>query len=184
MSVASLVLLVSPFIIFDLRYKMPDNFAGKMLYPTSAQAYMRPEAAQALVNAAQELYTTYGYKLVVWDAYRPHSVQKKMWEICPDERCVANPAKGSNHNRGLAIDCTLADKDGKLCKMPTAFDDFTAAAHRGDYKQCSDAVKKRMQIFERVMYKHGFTGLSTEWWHYDFPSADRTIYDISFDELP
>ncbi len=183
MSVPLLVFIASPFIIFDLRYTTPDNFVGKVLYPPNARAYARKEVAAALVNAAQELYAKHGYKLVIWDAYRPLSVQKEMWKVCSDERYVGNPAKGSNHNRGLAIDCSLADKDGNLCAMPTKFDDFTPAAHRGDYKKCSKDVQKRMHIFEEVMYRHGFTGMPTEWWHFDFPSPDRTILDISFDEL-
>jgi len=182
-SLPSLVFIASPFIIFDLRYTTPNNFVGKVLYPSTARAYARKEVAHALVQAAQELYTKHGYKLVIWDAYRPLSVQKDMWRVCPDKKYVANPAKGSNHNRGLAVDCTLADKDGTLCAMPTEFDDFTSAAHRGNYKHCSADVQKRMKIFEEIMYKHGFMGMPTEWWHFDFPSTDRTILDISFEEL-
>lgn len=133
-----------------------------------------------------------GYKVKVWDGYRPHKVQFKFWDIVKDkfehpEDYVADPKKGSRHNRGAAIDITLLDKDGKEIDMGTKFDDFSKKAHR-DYKELSDEVQKNRKILEETMTKNGFVGLPTEWWHFDFQEAlkkpqNYPILDVSFDEL-
>lgn len=179
----ALMLIVSPFMVFNLPYKTVNNFTNSVLYPECAKAYARPEVTRALCAVAQELYEKHGYKLLVWDTYRPHSVQFKMWDLVPDERYVGDPKKGSHHNRGLAVDVSLAYPDGTACEMATDFDDFSPAAHRGDRSKLPEAIRKRMDLLDEVMFKHGFKGISTEWWHFYFESDDRTLYNITFEEL-
>ena len=92
-----------PAATIDLRYATSKNFTGKKLYPKGKETYVRIAVADALKQAQDEL-NRLGYSLKIWDAYRPHDVTKKMWDLIGDERYVANPAKGSGHNRGLAVD--------------------------------------------------------------------------------
>lgn len=166
----------------DLRYMTPDNFAQQAVYPTTAKAYLVKEAAQALHYAQEELKSK-GYCLLVWDAYRPLSVQRIFWQIVPDERYVMPPSKGSRHNRGCAVDVTLLDKQGNLVEMPTAFDDFSEKAHR-DYQDISPIAHQMRSLLEEVMVKHGFEGLPTEWWHFDFKGwQQHPLLDVTFDEL-
>ena len=108
-----------------------------------------------------------GLQLLIFDGYRPLSVQKKMWTVYPDSRYVANPDNGSRHNRGCAIDLTLADSLGMPLAMPTPYDDFTEKAHV-DYMDLPARQLANRALLKVVMEKHGFTGLRTEWWHFDF----------------
>ena len=94
------------------------------------------------------------------------SVQKKMWAKFPLDGYVANPAKGSNHNRGAAVDLTLVDKEGRELPMPSDYDEFSERAHR-DYAGGTEEQRKNRQILEDEMTKEGFHGISTEWWHFD-----------------
>ncbi len=108
-----------------------------------------------------------GFGLKIYDAYRPLSVQREMWAIYPHEGYVANPAKGSRHNRGAAVDVTLINlKDRKELLMPSAYDEFSEKAHR-DFSDTSGEAIRNRNLLERVMEKHGFIGLPTEWWHFD-----------------
>lgn len=153
-------------IILDIRYATENNFVGKPVYQ-SAHAYLVKEAAQALANAVQE-FDRLGYYIKIWDAYRPLPVQKIFWQLVPDERYVADPAKGSCHNRGCAIDLTLVDKKtSKELDMGTDFDNFTELAHR-TYDKFPPHILENRKLLERVMHKHGFIGLPTEWWHFDY----------------
>ncbi len=111
----------------------------------------------------------------IFDAYRPLSVQKKMWAKFPLEGYVADPAKGSNHNRGAAVDVTLVDKNGEELPMPSPYDEFSERAHR-DYAGGTDEERKNRKILEDAMQAEGFRGISTEWWHFD--DADAKTYPI------
>ena len=105
-----------------------------------------------------------------------------MWELVHDDRYVADPSKGSGHNRGLAIDLTLI-KDGKEVNMGTGFDNFTDSAHR-DFTALPEAVLKNRLLLQTAMEKHGFKGLATEWWHFSFPNDGRyDVLDIDFKKL-
>jgi D-alanyl-D-alanine dipeptidase len=107
-----------------------------------------------------------------------------MWEVLPDSNYVANPAKGSRHNRGAAVDLTLVDRNGKELEMPTGFDDFTERAHRNYSGGSAQALKNR-QLLEDVMKKYGFIPLATEWWHFDAPGWDKfSILDVPFGAIP
>ena len=135
------------------------------------------------LDSVQRELEKVGLGLKVWDCYRPLSVQKILWSIVPDERYVANPAKGSRHNRGCAVDLTLVDSLGNELPMPTKYDDFTEKAHR-DYYNLPDTVIKNRKILEDVMKKYGFIPLPTEWWHFDAQGWENfSILDIPLKEL-
>ncbi len=155
--------------VIDLRYATPDNFTGAVLYPV-ARCKLRRAVAARLVVAARALRQQ-DRRLVLWDCYRPSSIQAELWKRVPDPRYVADPRLGSKHSRGAAIDVGLADHQGAPVALPTRFDDFTAAAHR-DHALAGDgpaAIEGRR--LERAMIAAGFVPLPTEWWHFDAPDA-------------
>ena len=154
-----------PGLMTDVRYATNQNFTRQILYD-SATPYLVAPAADSLVAVQNELKRM-GLQLVVFDGYRPLSVQKKMWAVYPDSRFVANPANGSRHNRGCAIDLTLADSLGHLLEMPTDYDDFTEKAGASFMDLPSVAIQNRA-LLKQVMERHGFIGLGSEWWHFDF----------------
>jgi D-alanyl-D-alanine dipeptidase len=164
---------VNPHVVLDIRYATTNNFTGQKVYD-SANCLLRASTARKLSDAQRELEPS-GLNLKVYDCYRPLAVQRKFWSLVPDERYVANPAKGSRHNRGAAVDLTLVDRNGQELPMPTPFDDFTDKAHR-DYAQLPPEVLKNRALLEQVMTRHGFVGLPTEWWHFD--DADWPSYPI------
>lgn len=154
-----------PGIVLDIRYATTNNFTGQRLYP-SAKCYLRRAAAKKLRDAQAELGAS-GYGLKIFDGYRPLSVQRKMWEVFPQPGYVADPKKGSRHNRGAAVDVTLIRlADGGELTMPTPYDDFTERAHRNFTDLPEEAIRNRA-LLEAVLTKHGFVGLPTEWWHFD-----------------
>ena len=177
------IIKVNPTIKLDIRYATTNNFMGKVLYP-SARCYLRASVAEKLNRVQKELRSK-GLGLKIFDAYRPLSVQKKLWDACPDERYVAHPKKGSKHNRGSAVDLTLIDlKTEKELEMPSAFDDFTAKAHRVYSAMRSDIVRKNCRLLEDVMVKHGFVPYKYEWWHFDDSNWELyDLLDVSFDAL-
>lgn len=173
---------VNPNIVLDIRYATENNFLKRKVYPV-ARCVLRGAAARRLVQVQQDLEKK-GLGLKVYDCYRPLSVQKLMWQIKPDPNYVANPAKGSRHNRGAAVDLTLVDRNGKELEMPSGFDDFTERAHR-DYTGGNPQALKNRQLLEDAMKKYGFIPLATEWWHFDAPGWDKfTILDVPFGAIP
>jgi len=164
-------------IVTDVKYATENNFTKKILYP-SAKIYLRNAAALQLVKVNDYLKKTHSKSLKIFDGYRPLSVQKFMWSILADERFVANPAKGSRHNRGAAVDLTLIDSKGDELDMGTPYDDFTDRA-KPDYPDISKSVKTNRKILKETMEKFGFTQLETEWWHFDFTGWEKySILDI------
>ncbi|WP_051084354.1 M15 family metallopeptidase [Segetibacter koreensis] len=170
-------------LITDFKYSTDCNFTHKKLY-TNPDAYGRLTVAYALKKVQEDLVTK-GLALKFFDAYRPYSVTKEMWKAVPDERYAANPAKGSGHNRGTAVDVTLVKiPSGQELEMPTKFDDFSERAYH-NYKKLPENVLQNRQLLKTTMEKFGFHALSTEWWHYSL-SDTTTIYevlDLSFDQL-
>ena len=151
--------------LLDIRYATKFNFTGEKLYPAPA-AWLHRDAAAALSKAQAELRKL-GYGLRVFDAYRPLSVQQKMWDLIRDERYVSNPAVNrGRHTRGTAVDVSLADLMGNPVPMPTGFDDFTDKAHR-DSPDWTPAERANSQLLEKVMVEAGFEPFPTEWWHFD-----------------
>lgn len=171
-----------PNVVLEIKYATEDNFTHKIVYP-AAKAYLVSQAAEALFKVQEEL-NKQGLGLKIFDGYRPLSVQEKFWQLVPDERYVADPKKGSRHNRGCAVDCTLVYlENGKELEMPTPFDDFTEKAHR-DYMNISENVKSNRDKLEEIMKKNGFIGLPTEWWHFDYQGWEQyPLLDKNFNEL-
>lgn len=161
-----------PDAIIDLRYATENNFTGMQIYAFE-DAWLRYGTVKKLAEAADELREQ-GYRLKIWDAFRPPAAQWKLWEICPDPTYVSNPNKGySSHSRGNTVDITLCYADGSELLMPTGFDDFTPAADR-DYSDVSDEAAGNALLLEKVMSDFGFKPYSGEWWHF----SDRTVYEV------
>lgn len=170
-----------PTVIFDIRYASSNNFTGQQIYP-KAGAYMVKPAAEALENVVADLNER-GLSIKVFDAYRPLSAQKKLWEMKPDPTFVADSKTGSRHNRGAAIDLTLINLKGKTLPMPTDYDEFVeAAAH--SYTNLPDTVLENRSILKETMEQHGFVSLDSEWWHYDYQGwKEYPVLDLDFDEI-
>ena len=142
------------------------------------RTFLRKPAAEALAKVQQELKTK-GFGLKIFDAYRPYSVTVTFWELVKDEKYVANPAKGSAHNRGLAVDLTLIDiKTKKEIDMGTGFDNFTDSA-RHSFNSLEPQVKLNRKMLRDIMVKYGFDMFDTEWWHYSWPNnSDYELLDL------
>lgn len=173
-------------IALDIRYATENNFANARVYPI-ARCLLRAEVAERLVRVHRALRAE-GYGLKIWDCYRPISVQQRFWELVPDARYVARPSfdrdgtpiGGSKHNRGAAVDLTLVTIGGADVEMPTDYDDFTERAHRG-HAGASAAARRNSTLLEEAMEAEGFTGLATEWWHFDGPGWRQ--YELSDEPL-
>lgn len=173
-----------PQLQYDLRYASTNNFMHRKMYAANTRyTFLRAPAAHALAAVQQELNGR-GYGLKIFDAYRPYSVTVSFWELVKDERYVANPSKGSGHNRGLAVDLTIIDlKTGKELDMGTGFDNFTDTAHH-EFTQLPQAVLANRELLKTMMQKHGFALLETEWWHYYWPNnKNYEVLDIPFHKL-
>lgn len=154
-----------PEVVVKLRYATVDNFTKQRVYPADARCRLRAGVVGKLRAAADSLRDR-GLRLLLWDCYRPRSVQRRFWELVPDPRYVADPKKGSRHNRGAAVDVTLVDAQGRELDMGTGFDDFSERAHR-DYAGLSGEASRNRRILEEAMRAAGWKGLPTEWWHFD-----------------
>lgn len=173
-----------PNIRYDLRYASTNNFTGKRLYSKKLKnTYLRTAAATALAKVQTDL-NQQGFGLKIYDAYRPYGVTIRFWETIKDERYVANPSKGSGHNRGLAVDLTVIDlKTGKELDMGTGFDNFTDTAHH-IFNQLSQSVLDNRKLLKETMLKHGFELFDTEWWHYAWPNdREYEVLDLDFGVL-
>lgn len=172
---------VVPGAVFDLRYASVNNFIGKALYPFDG-AYLRRSTAEKLAKVEKALEKK-GFRLLIYDAYRPLSAQKELWKAKPDRRFVADPATGSTHNRGGAVDAGLAGRDGKALDMPSAFDAFVPEAAHGAPGVPAER-RARAEALKAAMTAAGFVALPEEWWHYE-DSAARAwpLLDVPFEEL-
>lgn len=172
-----------PSLVIALRYAGDSNFTGKKIYPPASDAYLRRAAVKKLAAVQQQLFRK-GIGLKIFDAYRPWWATAKIWELVKDERYAADPEKGSNHNRGIAVDCTIIDlENGKELNMGTGFDNFSDTAHH-PFKALPDSVLENRLLLKNLMEKNGFVALETEWWHYSLPNAkDYEILNINFDAL-
>ena len=172
-----------PSLIYDIRYATTNNFTGTQLYQKGDQTFLRLPAARALMLVQNERAPK-GYGLKIWDAYRPYRATQTMWNLVQDERYVANPAKGSGHNRGLAVDVTIIDlATGKELEMGTGYDNFSDTAHHS-FQNLSATVMQNRSLLKTIMGKAGFTALPTEWWHYYWPNDKAyDVMDFSFEQL-
>ena len=175
---------LDPTIVYELGYASTRNFTGAPLYPTDTKyTFMRRPAALALLAVQKELRTK-GLGLKIWDAYRPYAVTVAFWERVHDERYVADPHKGSLHNRGTAADLTIIDlATGKELKMPTGWDAMNDSAHQGNMNLPKDMIDNR-EFFRSVMERHGFEIFQTEWWHFNWPHPEHyDVLDLDFKTL-
>ena len=173
-----------PQLVYDLRYAGINNFMHRRMYPAgTVRTFLRLPAALALVNVQEELNEK-GLGLKIFDAYRPYSVTVKFWELVKDERYVANPAKGSGHNRGIAVDLTIINLNtGEELNMGTGFDNFTDTAHQTFTNLPKEILQNRL-LLKSIMEKNGFKALDTEWWHYFLADGNRfELLDIDFKKL-
>jgi D-alanyl-D-alanine dipeptidase len=165
--------------VIDMRYTTADNFTGVRLYPADAGCYLLPDAAAALMDAGVLLVAS-DRALLVYDCYRPLSVQEQMWAVFPRPGFVARPsATGSVHNRGAAVDVGLVDGRGAPVELPTAHDDFTPAA-AADAPGHSPAATENRAILQAAMRAAGFTTIRSEWWHFNGPGGAPLALDLPF----
>ena len=156
--------------VFDMKYATDDNFLKAKVYDC-AECYLRLQTVKALVQA-NEKFMKKGYRIKIFDCYRPLDIQKKMWQIVSNPEYVADPKKGSIHNRGGAVDITLVDATGKELDMGTTFDYFGAASAH-DYDDLSDEVKKNRKLLRNGMTRFDFRIFKSEWWHYNLKNASQ-----------
>jgi D-alanyl-D-alanine dipeptidase len=166
---ARLVQIARPSIVVSLAYATPQNFTGQVLYDDS-RAWLHPEAADALYRAADSIAAT-GLRLVLLDAFRPISVQHALWAIRPDPEFVADPAIGSDHSKGIAVDVTLADASCVL-DMGTDFDAAVPQSHH-DRSDISAIANDRRFLLRKCMTAAGFQENPMEWWHYALTDGHR-----------
>ena len=167
----------------DIRYATSDNFVGRPVYG-EARAFLQIPAAQALVRVNEQLRKK-GLGLVIFDGYRPWAITKLFWDVVPDDhrKFVANPEKGSKHNRGCAVDLSIYDLNtGDLLPMPSGYDEFTERASP-DYQGGTDEERANRDMLRSLMEAEGFFVNPNEWWHFDYKDWENyAISDISFDE--
>lgn len=167
----------------DIRYATENNFVGKRVYP-EARAFLQKPAASAVAGVHKRL-AKMGLGIVIFDGYRPWSITKLFWEVTPEDKrkFVANPANGSKHNRGCAVDLSIFDlKTGELIDMPSGYDEFTERASP-NYAGGSEKQRANREMLRKLMEDAGFTVNPNEWWHFDHKDWEKyAIYDISFDD--
>ncbi len=175
---------LDPTLRFDIRYATARNFVGRPVY-AEARAFLQKPAAEALLRAHRELAQR-GRGLLIYDGYRPWSVTKLFWEVVPAEKrdFVANPAKGSKHNRGCAVDLTLYDlRTGREVEMPSDYDDMTERASP-DYPGGTPEQRAARDLLRAAMEKVGFTVEPNEWWHFNHQDwRQYPILDIHFSAI-
>ena len=154
--------------IYDMKYATEDNFLKAKVYDC-AECLLRLKTVKALV-AANKDFIKKGYKIKLYDCYRPLSIQKKMWEIVSNPEYVADPKKGSIHNRGGAVDISLVDANGTELDMGTPFDFFGIQASH-NYTKLSKEVLSNRKFLKKIMVKNGFNSFDSEWWHYNLKTG-------------
>jgi D-alanyl-D-alanine dipeptidase len=169
---------------YDIRYATTRNFMGVPFYDT-ALAFLQRPAAEALVRAHRTLRAQ-GYGLLIHDAYRPWYVTKMFWDATPDslKRFVADPAAGSRHNRGAAVDLTLYDvATGRPVAMPSGYDEFTERAYP-NYAGGTSAERENRARLRAAMEAEGFSVYEYEWWHFDYGDWRRyPVMNVRFRDL-
>lgn len=155
---------IDPTILVELKYQTSDNLAKKPIYPPEFRAQLRRGVAVKLAGAQRTLGLL-GFRLKVWDAYRPMEAQRLLYAVNSDPRYVAAPGQRSMHNRGVAVDVTLTDASGNEVAMPTGFDAMTPAAHYF-YDGKDRLIRYRLLALQKAMRENGFFACRTEWWHF------------------
>ncbi|GAA4337477.1 hypothetical protein GCM10023149_46930 [Mucilaginibacter gynuensis] len=171
-----------PGIVLDIRYATKNNFTGQPVYK-QARAFARLPVVKSLQKIQTDLKPL-GLGLKIFDGYRPYTITVKFYEVAKDTTFVADPRKGSRHNRGCAIDLTLINlKTGKELDMPTGYDSFKKEA-AANYGPLSPQKLHNRELLKKVMEANGFSVYPSEWWHYDFKGWDKFgLLDIPFEDL-
>jgi zinc D-Ala-D-Ala dipeptidase len=159
-----------PGLVLEIRYATADNPFHRAVYDTPVFA-LRRSVALLLARVARSLEPR-GLRLVGFDGYRPLSLQKLLWELCPVVGYVAPPERGSNHNRGSAVDVGLADLEGRRLEMPSDYDEFTERSHH-TYEGGSEQARRNRALLRAAMEAETFSANRMEWWHYDAPDPKR-----------
>ena len=172
-----------PGLVVDLRYATEDNFVSRNLYGSNDCAWLHREAAAGLQAAQQSLLKSHPQlRMVVLDALRPHRVQEELWAYFKGSELrqyLADPARGSIHSYGMAVDVTLLDAQGAELDMGTGFDELSIVSHpQHEEVHLQQGLLTTTQLANRLLLRltlqhHGFQGISTEWWHFDFGDRDR-----------
>jgi D-alanyl-D-alanine dipeptidase len=178
------IVKLDPTIRLDIRYATKNNFTGRPVYK-EVRAFLQRPAAEALVRVNNALRKQ-GYGLVVFDGYRPWAVTKVFWDITPEDKkqFVADPSKGSRHNRGCAVDLSMYDlKTGKEVTMPSAYDEMTERSHI-NYQCATPETRRLRDTLRAAMEAEGFNVYEPEWWHYDYKDwREYPILNLSFKEI-
>lgn len=171
-----------PSIALDIRYATKNNFMKQRMY-SQARAFARKPVVEKL-EQVQEALKKKGLGLKIYDAYRPYAVTLSFYEKASDKNFVANPNKGSKHNRGCAVDLTLIDlKTKKELAMPTPYDSFAPEA-AANYVALRPEVQKNRDYLIAIMHANGFRVIPNEWWHFDFIGWEKYgLMDIPFEKL-
>ncbi len=156
--------------VVDLRYATDRNLVGRALYPPGARCLLLRPVAERLARAAARLRDR-GLRLRLYDCYRPLAVQRELWRRFPRPGFVADPRRGSNHNRAAAVDVGLAAADGAEIELPTAFDAFEPRAGAFATEGVSPAARRHRDLLRTAMLAEGFRPNRREWWHFDAPEA-------------
>ncbi|MEN0002868.1 MAG: M15 family metallopeptidase [Bacteroidota bacterium] len=162
-------------IFVDMKYATTDNFVTEKMYECS-RCFLRPEVAKQVVQIHHMLKEE-GLALRLYDCFRPRPIQWKLWEKVPDPRYVSDPRKGSMHNRGAAVDLTIAQADGTPLEMGTGFDYFGKEAYH-TYTNLPDSVLQNRNKLKGIMEENGFRGIRTEWWHYSYTKQSYPLSDM------
>lgn len=175
---------LDPTIHLEIRYATTNNFLGTVFY-SQARAFMQRPAAEAVARASARLHAL-GYGLLVHDAYRPWYVTRVFWDATPDDKkvFVADPSKGSRHNRGCAVDLTLYDlKTGKPIEMVSTYDETTSRAYP-DYPGGTSLQRWHRALLRAAMEAEGFTVYEAEWWHFDYQDWRKyLIGNVTFEQI-
>jgi D-alanyl-D-alanine dipeptidase len=175
------LITLDPTIKLDIRYATENNFVGKKVY-AEARAFLQKPAAKGVAKVHKKLKKM-GLGLVIFDGYRPWSITKLFWEVTPEDKriFVADPAKGSKHNRGCAIDLSIYNlKTGELVEMPSGYDEFSERASP-DFAGGTPEQRANRDLLRKLMEGEGFIVNANEWWHFDYKDWEKyAIYDISF----
>ena len=150
-------------IIISLAYASDKNFTGKKIYRNNG-CFLREEAFLALTKTI-EIARKLGFKIKIFDTFRPVEAQKKMWDFNPDPKYIANPKFGSPHSRGIAVDLTLCNMDNSELDMGTSFDSFSEKSHH-DYFDFNEKILKNRNTLLGIMTLSGWDFYINEWWHY------------------
>lgn len=154
--------------IYDMKYAGSDNFLKAKVYDC-AECWLRLKTVNSLIEANKD-FLKMGYRIKLFDCYRPLSIQNRMWKIVSNPIYVADPAKGSIHNRGGAVDITLVDSSGNELDMGTPFDFFGPKAAHG-FQKLPRGIKRNRKLLKKIMERHGFKSFESEWWHYNLSDA-------------